>query len=158
MPDNPSLLRQLTNRAKRLHQHTNVSQSSMANAIGITDGNYSCFLKRRRGLSTESTCLLLQFVNMPVQEVVAKFCKSTLSSKILRLQENGKQMRLSNDGWVAGQSGMDVKYRCWSIHHRCTFCSPQRCRLLGRDAGYAELPECSPSKGYRCHSEFHPKG
>jgi hypothetical protein len=95
-----SLVFQLANRARTFHQNTNISQGMMARAIGMTEANYSQFLNKKRGLSAESTCLLLKFINMPRQQAIATFTKPILSSQILQLQERGKPMTFSNDGWV----------------------------------------------------------
>jgi hypothetical protein len=48
-------------------------------------------------------------MNMTASDVVATFSRNTLTSKILRLQENGKRMKLDNGGWVPGlgSSGVD---------------------------------------------------
>jgi hypothetical protein len=106
MPED-SLISQLANRARLFHQNTNISQSMMAKAIGMTEANYSSFLKKKRGLSAESTCLLLKFTNMPKQQAVAKLTESTITSQIMLLQRNGKRISLDkNDGaWVPGLSG-----------------------------------------------------
>jgi hypothetical protein len=66
-----SLISQLANRAKLFHQNSNISQAMMAKAVGMTEANYSQFLRKKRGLSAESTCLLLKFTNMPKQQAVA---------------------------------------------------------------------------------------
>jgi hypothetical protein len=104
-----SLISQLANRAKLFHQNTNLSQLMMAKAIGMTEANYSQFLRKKRGLSAESTCLLLKFINMPKQQAVAKLTQSPITSQIMLLQQNGRRISLDrNDGaWVPGLSGTD---------------------------------------------------
>jgi hypothetical protein len=104
-----SLISQLAERAKLFHQNTNVSQGLMAKAINMTEANYSQFLRKKRGLSAESTCLLLKFTNMPRQQAVAKLTQSPVTSHIMLLQQNGKRISLDrNDGaWVPGLSGTD---------------------------------------------------
>jgi hypothetical protein len=96
-----SLVFQLANRARLFHQNTNVSQGLMAKAIGMTEANYSGFLNKKRGLSAESTCLLLKFTNMTKAQAIAQFTKPVLSSRILELQELGRPMTFDNSGWVA---------------------------------------------------------
>jgi hypothetical protein len=97
-----SLISQLANRAKAFHQNTNVSQGLMAKAIGMTEANYSSFLRKKRGLSAESTCLLLKFTNMPKAQAVAQLSKPALSSSICLLQERGKRVTsFDNSGWTA---------------------------------------------------------
>jgi hypothetical protein len=106
---NSPLLKQLAHRAQRFHESTGISQSMMAAAIHMTEPNYSSFLKGSRGLSADSTCLLLKYVNLPEQQAIAKFTQSPITSKVMLLQENGRRMRLAlNDGWVPGQSGTDL--------------------------------------------------
>ena len=65
MADNSSLLRQLASRASNWHSTTGISQQMMARAIGMEPGNYSAFLKGKRGLGAESTYLLLKYVALP---------------------------------------------------------------------------------------------
>jgi hypothetical protein len=112
-----SLVFQLANRARTFHQNTNISQGMMARAIGMTEANYCQFLNKKRGLSAESTCLLLKFINMPKQQAVAKFTQSPITSKVMLLQENGRSMQLDrNDGaWVPGLSGLDPSLSGGSI-------------------------------------------
>jgi hypothetical protein len=101
-----SLISQLANRAKLFHQNTNISQGPMAKAINMTDANYSSFLKKKRGLSAESTCLLLKFTNMPRQHAIAQLTKLALTSSICMLQEKGKRIAaFDNGGWVAQEGG-----------------------------------------------------
>jgi hypothetical protein len=100
---NSHLLVQLAHRAQRFHESTGISQSMMAAAVKMTEPNYSSFLKGSRGLSAESTCLLLKFVNLPKQQAIATFTKPVLSSHILELQERGKAMTFDNSGWVAAE-------------------------------------------------------
>jgi transcriptional regulator with XRE-family HTH domain len=109
MADISPLLQQLASRARKLHEQTGISQSRMATAIGMADGNYSAFLNGNRGIGAEATCLLLNFTNMPIAKAVAAFSKPLRSSKIMELQEQGRRMRLDNDGggWVPGLSGRD---------------------------------------------------
>ena len=77
----------------------------MARAIAMTEANYSSFLSKKRGLSAESTCLLLKFINLPKQQAVAKFSRSPITSKVMLLQEKGRSMRFDNDGWYPGADG-----------------------------------------------------
>jgi hypothetical protein len=104
----PSLVQQLAHRAVRFHENTGIPKATLARAISVNESNYYAFLAGKRGLSANSTCLLLKFMNMTASDVVATFSKNTLSSKITSLQVKGKPMKLFNDGWVAGQSGVDV--------------------------------------------------
>jgi hypothetical protein len=92
MADNSPFLSQLASRARLLHSETNISQSQMAAAIGMRDGNYS---------------LLLKYTNTPRQQAVATFSKPTRSSRIMELQENGKALRFDNSGWVPREGGTD---------------------------------------------------
>lgn len=106
MPDNQSLLQQLASRAKTFHANTGIPQISMARAIGMESSNYNAFLQGKKGLGAEATCLLLQFIAMAKREVIARFSKPALTSKILNLQERGRsKMRLHNDGWYPGTGG-----------------------------------------------------
>jgi hypothetical protein len=89
----PSLLQQLANRAKRFHSTTNIPQSVLAQAIQVEESNYSSFLKGKRGLSAESTCLLLKFVNMTPAQAVATFSKVP-TSRICKLQEKNRRKKL----------------------------------------------------------------
>jgi transcriptional regulator with XRE-family HTH domain len=110
MPDNSPLLKQLANRAILLHTESGITQSQMAKALGMADGNYSAFLAGKRGIGSEATCLLLKFTNMPVRQAVAKFNKPALSSKITKFQQQGRAMGFdSNDdgAWVPGLSGRE---------------------------------------------------
>jgi hypothetical protein len=106
---NSPLLKQLAHRAQRFHESTGISQSMMAAAIHITEPNYSSFLKGSRGLSADSTCLLLKYVNLPKQQAITKFTQSPITSKVMLLQKNGRCLKLDkNDGaWVPGLSGID---------------------------------------------------
>jgi hypothetical protein len=111
MPETSPLLKQLANRAQSFHRNTGITQSQIAKALGMADGNYSAFLAGKRGIGSEATCLLLQFTNMPVQRAIAKFNKLGLTSKITQFQQQGRAMRFdSNDddgAWVPGVSGRD---------------------------------------------------
>jgi hypothetical protein len=107
MPDNPSLMQQLANRAKTFHANTGIPQNLIAKACGLEDGNYSAFLSGKRGIGAESTCLLLKYLAMPKREAIAKFIKPIATSRIMLLQEKGTRMQLGNDGYVPGQSGVD---------------------------------------------------
>jgi hypothetical protein len=106
---NSPLLVQLAHRAQRFHESTGISQSMMASAICMSEGNYSLFLNEKRELSAQSTCLLLKFVNFPKQQAVGKLTQSPITSKVMLLQEKGRRMKLGrNDGaWVPGLSGVD---------------------------------------------------
>ncbi len=73
----------------------------MAKAIGMADGNYSNFLAGKRGIGSESTCLLLKYTAMSPRQAVAAFSKAVLSASILQLQENGSVLKFDNNGWVA---------------------------------------------------------
>jgi hypothetical protein len=111
MVDSSPLLKQLANRTKLFHARTGISQSQVAKALGMADGNYSSFLSGKRGIGSEATCLLLRFTNMSVQQAIAKFTKPALTSKITQFQEQGRAMRFDandDDGaWVPGLSGKD---------------------------------------------------
>jgi hypothetical protein len=100
-----SLIYQLAERAKLFHQNTNISQGLMAKAIGMTEANYSQFLRKKRGLSAESTCLSLKVINLSKQQAIAKFTQSPITSKVMLLQEKGLCMRFDNDGWYPGADG-----------------------------------------------------
>jgi hypothetical protein len=102
---NSPLLKQLAHRALRFHESSGISQSMMASAIGMSEGNYSSFLNEKRGLSAQSTCLLLKFINLPKQQAIAKFTESLITSKVMLLQENGLRMRFDNSGWYPGADG-----------------------------------------------------
>src|ERR1700730_6417186 len=104
MPDN-SLLQQLASRAKLFHANTGISQALMAKAIGLENGNYSAFLSGKRGIGAESTCLLLKFIGVPKREAIARFSKAAPKAKVMLLQEQGRRMRLANDGWYPGTGG-----------------------------------------------------
>jgi hypothetical protein len=101
-----SLIFQLAERAKLFHQNTHISQGLMAKAINMTEANYSQFLRKKRGLSAESTCLLLKFTNMPRQQAISQLTKPALTSTICMLQEKGKRIAaFDNSGWVAQEGG-----------------------------------------------------
>jgi transcriptional regulator with XRE-family HTH domain len=101
MPED-SLISELANRAKLFHQNTHISQGLMAKAIGMSEANYSQFLRKKRGLSAESTCLLLKFTNLTKQQAIAQLRKPTLTSSICMLQEKGKKITgFDNSGWTA---------------------------------------------------------
>jgi hypothetical protein len=80
----------------------------MAKAIGMKDCNYSAFIAGHKGLSAQSTCLLLKFTSPPREHAIALFSKPFLSSQILQLKEKGKPMHFDNSGWVSGLSGQDA--------------------------------------------------
>ena len=107
MPDNPTLLNQLANRARKWHTDTGITQSQIAKAIGMADSNYSAFLSGRKGIGSESTCLLLKFTAMPIRQAIATFNKPVLSSRIMELQECGKPLRFDNSGWTAREGSTD---------------------------------------------------
>jgi transcriptional regulator with XRE-family HTH domain len=107
MADNASLLRQLANRAKRFHSQTGITQSKMARALGMTDGNYSGFLSGRKGIGSEATCFLLKYTAMSPSQAVAAFSKPVFSASIMSLQENGKKLHFSNDGWIPNENSTD---------------------------------------------------
>jgi hypothetical protein len=98
---NETLLKQLANRAKAWHQNTGISQAALAAALNMEEGNYSGFLKGKRGISAEATCTLLEFIKLPKRNAIAKLNKPVLSSRIMELQEKGKPMTFDNSGWVA---------------------------------------------------------
>ena len=79
----------------------------MANAIGMADGNYSNFLAGKRGIGADSVCALLKFTKMPRAQAVAKFSKPVRSGWIMELQECGKALHFSNDGWKPREGGKD---------------------------------------------------
>jgi plasmid maintenance system antidote protein VapI len=87
----PSLLQQLANRAKRFHENTGIAKATLARAISVNESNYCAFLSGKRGLSANSTCLLLKYMNMTASDVVATFSRNTLSSKITSLQEKVRE-------------------------------------------------------------------
>jgi transcriptional regulator with XRE-family HTH domain len=97
---NESLLKQLANRAKTWHQNTGISQAALAAALNMEEGNYSGFLKGKRGISAEATYSLLEYIKLPKRNAIAKLNKPALSSRILQLQEQGKAMKFDNSGWV----------------------------------------------------------
>jgi transcriptional regulator with XRE-family HTH domain len=107
MPDNFPLIRQLANRARSFHRVTGTSQSRLAEAIDMAEGNYSNFLNGKSGISAEATCKLLRFTNMPREQAIALFSRPVRSSQIMNLQERGKAMHFDNSGWVPGLSGID---------------------------------------------------
>jgi hypothetical protein len=108
MPDTPFLLQQLAHRAIRFHENTGIAKATLGKAISVNESNYCAFLAGKRGVSANSTCMLLKYMNMTASDVVATLSRNTLSSKITSLQVKGKHMKLSNDGWVPGQSGVDI--------------------------------------------------
>jgi transcriptional regulator with XRE-family HTH domain len=100
---NETLLKQLANRAKAWHQSTGISQAALAAALNMEEGNYSGFLKGKRGISAEATCSLLEFIKLPKRQAIAKLNRPILSSRSLELQERGRPMvmRFDNSGWTA---------------------------------------------------------
>jgi transcriptional regulator with XRE-family HTH domain len=107
MLDNQPLLIQLANRCRKWHDQTGITQSQMAEAIGMADSNYSAFLSGRKGIGSESTCLLLQLTALPRRQAVARFSKAMRSSRIMELQEKGQAMYFDDPGWLPreGTSG-----------------------------------------------------
>ena len=104
MPGTPSPLKQLARKTQRWHRTTGITQAAMAHALGLAGSNYNSFLKGAKGLSAEATCKLLEILSLPANKVVAKFSKP-VRSRILQLQERGRKVRLSNDGWVSREGG-----------------------------------------------------
>jgi transcriptional regulator with XRE-family HTH domain len=106
MADNSLLIRHLASRARLLHDSAGISQSQMANAIGMAEGNYSNFLAGKRGISAGATCVLLKYTSMPTAQAIAAFSKPVRSSRIMELQEKGRRMHLDDDreGWVPGRT------------------------------------------------------
>jgi transcriptional regulator with XRE-family HTH domain len=102
---NESLLKQLANRAKAWHQDTGISQAALASALNMEAGNYSGFLKGKRGISAEATCTLLEYIKLPKRNAITKLNKPVLSSRILALQERGRPMTFDNGGWVPQEGG-----------------------------------------------------
>jgi transcriptional regulator with XRE-family HTH domain len=100
MPDNQPLLIQLANRCRKWHDQTGITQSQMAEALGMADSNYSAFLSGRKGIGSESTCLLLQLTALPRRQAVTRFSKPMRSSRIMELQEKGEAMYFDNSGWL----------------------------------------------------------
>jgi transcriptional regulator with XRE-family HTH domain len=121
MPDNQPLLNQLANRCRKWHDHTGITQSQMAEALGMADSNYSAFLSGRKGIGSESTCLLLQLTALPRRQAVARFSMPVRSSRIMELQEKGEAMYFDNSGWTAhrgtGRNSVEIKF--WR------FCAPK---------------------------------
>ena len=109
MADSPSLIKQLSNRARLFHSNTNIPQSMIAKAIGTEQSNYSAFLAGNRGVSAESTCKLLNLMSLTKEQAVAKFYKPSPTSRIMLLQQNGQKMRMDDSGgsWVPGLVGVD---------------------------------------------------
>jgi transcriptional regulator with XRE-family HTH domain len=104
-----SLLKQLANRCRSFHSQTGITQTQMSKAVGMSDGNYSAFLAGRRGLSAESTCLLLKYTAMNPRQAIATFSKPVFSASIISLQENGRKLHVNNSGWKpeVGNSAID---------------------------------------------------
>lgn len=102
-----SLVLQLAHRAKVFHQSTGISQSLMARAVDMTESNYSAFLNGKRGIGSESTCLLLKFTNMTRKQAIAQFTVPVRTSKVVAFQSQGRRMHFDNDGYVPGLSGTD---------------------------------------------------
>jgi hypothetical protein len=107
MADTSSLLQQLASRARYFHQSTGITQSQLASALKMADGNYSAFLAGKKGLGAEAVCQLLKFTNMSKQQAIAQFSRPVRSSRIMELQECGKALHFSNDGWTAREGGTD---------------------------------------------------
>jgi hypothetical protein len=107
MPDNPSLIRQLANRAQSFHRSTGITQTQMARAVGMSDGNYSAFLAGRKGIGSEATCLLLKYTALSPRQAVGAFSKPVFSASITHFQEGGKQLRFANPGRVAREGALD---------------------------------------------------
>jgi transcriptional regulator with XRE-family HTH domain len=105
---NKTLLKQLANRAKTWHHNTGFSQAALAAALNMDAGNYSGFLKGTRGISAETTCTLLEYINLPKRNAIAKLNKPVLSSLVLALQERSKSITFDNSGWVAQKGGTFV--------------------------------------------------
>jgi transcriptional regulator with XRE-family HTH domain len=94
------LLSQIAERCRTFSAGTGVSLNKIARMIGVEPGNFSAFVNGRIGLSAASTLKLLQLLNLTKRQVEEKLAVKAV--KIAHFQQEGKPMRLSNDGWVAG--------------------------------------------------------
>jgi hypothetical protein len=106
-----TLLTQLANRAKLWHTTTGVSQSLMAKAINVPDGNYSAFLAGKRGIGARVYLPIAEIGSLTKAGSDSQIQRPVRSGRIQNLQERGQsRMRLDvNDGggWVPGLSGTD---------------------------------------------------
>jgi transcriptional regulator with XRE-family HTH domain len=107
MPENSNLLKQLANRCKLFHSQTGISQTQVAKAVGMSDGNYSAFLSGRKGIGSEATCLLLKYTALSPQQAVAAFSKPVFSASVVHLQERGRHLHFNNPGRVAREGATD---------------------------------------------------
>jgi hypothetical protein len=104
MPD--SLLQELLNRVAIFRNNfPSISQAAIAKYINVEESNLSAAIAGKRGLSANSVCKLHSLFNLPKRDVLALFTKPALSSRILKLQVNGKPMQLANSGWVPQEGG-----------------------------------------------------
>lgn len=107
-----SLQQQLLARVATFQKNLpNITQSEIARYCNIGESNFDAALAGRRGLSANSCLQLHTLLSLPPHEVTKKFSQPVRSSKILNLQQSVQgqpaRMRLDNDGWVSGQSGVD---------------------------------------------------
>ena len=111
MPEsNPSLLQQLLNRVRSFQENfPQISKAQITRHCGIDEGNFSNAIAGKRGISADSVIRLHTIFNLSKKDVLALFTKPALSSRIMKLQEVGQPMRLSNDGWVPA-----FLHNCWS--------------------------------------------
>ena len=103
-PDN--LLAQLSRRVQSFLSATGISQRRLAKLIKTDETHLANFLAGRTGLSAEKSLRLMQILNASRSELEAKLGKAA-TMQITHFQEKGKPMRLTNDGWVSGESGQD---------------------------------------------------
>ena len=104
MPD--SLLQQLLHRiAIFKNNFPNISQAAIAKYCNVEESNLSAAIAGKRGLSGDTVCRLHTLFNLSKRDVLALFAKPTPSCRIMNLTENGKAMRLANDGWVSREGG-----------------------------------------------------
>jgi plasmid maintenance system antidote protein VapI len=103
-----SLTQQLAERTKTFIARSGLTQKELAKLLKVDKGNFSKFLSGQVGLNSDTTLQLVRLMNLSPRSLQLKFGQPEQTrARLLHLQENGKQMRLSNDGWVSGQSGTD---------------------------------------------------
>jgi transcriptional regulator with XRE-family HTH domain len=102
MADTPNtLLMQLSRRVANFVSATGLTHKELARVIGCSRSALTEFLSTGRGLSAERSLRLMQVLSASKQELVAKFGRPA-AAQIVHFQSEGKPMKLSYGGSVAG--------------------------------------------------------
>lgn len=104
-----TLLNQLSRKVQAFIDATGLTHKRLARMIGCERSQLTSFLSTGKGLSAERSLRLMQILNSSRAQLEAKFGAKRVSSRILELQESGRQLRFDGSGWVAkeGNGGAD---------------------------------------------------